>query len=174
MCLSYVQTQISLCELLFFIFLLLVLLFIAVLELYRICCSGDDTDGFYELTIDGELENEGSDFGENDFVTFGDCDCAKLIVELDLGDSSESEVWQSLMIDDGEYGVEIWSRSNHSIDWSPTTTLECLDPNVCYVYYLDDFSGGVVDGNIRVEFDGEELYDGGWEGSGGFVDIGAC
>ena len=97
-----------------------------------------------------------------------------MVIELDLVDLSESEVWQSLVIDDGDYGVEIWSRSNLSADWSPTTTLPCVDPNVCYVYYLEDLYGNSIDGNVRVEYDGEELYNGGWDGNGGFIDIGAC
>jgi len=139
-----------------------------------ICCVGDDTDGFFDIVIDGEVEKQGGDFGENDFVTFGNCDCAELKVEVDLPQSSNLEVWNWLMIDDFDQGVEIWSRSNYSNDWSPTTTFQCLDRNVCYVYYLDDVQSMGMSGNIVIEFDGETLYDGGWDGTGGYVDIGAC
>ena len=126
------------------------------------------------MSLDGETEKEGGDFAENDFVTFGDCECAELTIEVDLGEASESEVWQALMIDDDGLQVEVWSRSNFSKDWSPTTTLECLDANVCYVFFLEGVFGDVMNGNLRLVFDGEELYDGGWDGNGGFVEVGDC
>ena len=143
-------------------------------KILRICCTEDGDDGFYELAIDGQMAKEGGDYGENDSYTFGNCNCAELTIELNLPDASQSEMWQSLMIDDGISGLEIWSRSTFSADWSEETTLNCLDPNLCYVYFLEDYGDDGSSGSLRIEFDGEELYNGGWDADGGFIDIGAC